>query len=122
MNSQEVCITIDDVVKWILANRGSKCFTGWNEEQIALAVEMGMEQNLFLYAYEEEQLLGVCLLRKMEPFKLHISQLLIKQQGLMGEFLKVFQKLWPATKYLTVDRRGRRKTYSVKTLVRLLTQ
>lgn len=113
---------VADVVEWILANRSNQAFTGWTQEQIALRVCNGIDSNLFLYSVTEDgNLSGVCLLQRLEPFKLHVSQLLLSpSEGLLTPFIVCFKQRWPNEKFLTMDRRGKRREYRVSELYKKL--
>ena len=113
-------LQVKHVVDWILANRGPTSFAEYDEELLTFAVVMGSEQGLFYIASEGQTIHGVCLLQKIEPFKVHVQEMLCKQPGLLKRFLTKIEELWPTIKYLTAYRDGKPIEYKISTLKRLL--
>jgi hypothetical protein len=113
-------LQVTRVVDYILNTRKEKHFQGWSAEQIELAIVMGTYQGLFYVATIDNEIEGICLLNKQEPFKLHICELVTTRCGLLPHFLCKFLGLWPTIKYLTALRNGKSIQYKVSDLKRYL--
>jgi hypothetical protein len=108
-------LTLGDIVKFILDNRGdSDAFKGWSEEEIAREVSEGVREESFVVDCDVEgNILGVILCEKNIEYKiLHVKAILIKKpaMGTMQRFLKEFYKRCRGYD-LTANRNGKPVRY-----------
>lgn len=132
--SANTSISICDLVNYINANKGTKVFQGWTDEQIAFECYRSAQDNSMLFATDETSgyLVGVVLARKLLDGDtgekvMSISAILTSRKGVMLEFYQHFLRMFPDYKLMQATRRkkkgGKRIVYykNLKRFHQLLT-
>lgn len=104
--------TLEELVLYILANRGEKTFTGWTAEQIAFECWRAVKDGTMLYATNtiSGELTGVVLGRKLidpdtDAKVMSITAVLTTQKGVLLSFYLGFRLKFPEYKLMQATRR-----------------
>jgi len=106
--------TLAGLVSWIMANRGTKVFTDWTEEQIAFECWRAVKDVTMLYAMDQisGELTGVVLARKLidpdtDAKVMSITAVLTTRRGVLYGFLTRFLQMFPDYKLMQATRRNK---------------
>jgi hypothetical protein len=108
-----ITTSVQDLVNFVLGNRGNKVFKNWTEEQIQFEIIRAMDDNSMVYIKADytERILGLVTGRKLISDNgtkiMHISAALTVAPGILRIMYKVFRKLYPDYKVMGGNRNGR---------------
>lgn len=115
-------ISIKHTVEWILRNRGTKVFQGYDEVSLALTIMEKAEQNLLFYVTNADgQLVGILIAdKKPESNTILVLEALTTAHGALRAIVNIGRSYYPEYE-LEAVRRGKLKTYNTTRLYQKLT-
>jgi len=90
-------ITLEDIVKFVLANRRGKVFKNWSELEIACHVHRCMKSKTvaIVTADENNDIIGVATALLLNCYTMHIDNILTIKRGLIPFFIRILRINYP---------------------------
>ena len=90
----QASLTVEDLVKFFLENRGQK-FKAWTADEFASAVLQAIADKVFAWSHDRNgQLTGFALGVRGEG-TIHIAAIIIKRPATLKQYIDLFRKQYP---------------------------
>jgi hypothetical protein len=122
METSEIDTEFDAAVRWVLAHPGrQKAFPGWSDEQISAAYRICKSEHAALFFYaDQKQPVGTALVGLYPEISTCYVIGILGDRLTLGRALATWAKRRPTWKVVASRRDGKRHSYSVTQLCRLL--
>ncbi len=113
-------ITVGALLDFILENREDKVFKGFTKEEVAGAVDEGLQDGTLFYATEQDKISGMILAQKIHtPQVLFVVENLAMNLQNLGQFARMASERFPGWR-LEAMRHGKHRKFDTEKLYRKL--